>query len=78
MMLFGIQALLAIVLEYGNRIGNDKHLGASNEFLAFRNNYLVVYCFMMGKKALLFHPCHILELPAPSLLIYFSPLSSSW
>ena len=51
MLLFGLQALLAAVLEYGNRIGNDnKHVGATNEFLAFRNNYLVVYCLMMGKN----------------------------
>jgi len=55
MMLFGFQALLAAVLEYGNRIGNDnKHVGASNEFLAFRNNYLIVYSLMMGKNTLLF------------------------
>ena len=51
MLLFGVQALLAAVLEYGNRIGNDnKHSGASTEFLSFRNNYLVVYSLMMGKN----------------------------
>lgn len=49
MLLFGVQALLAAVLEYGNRIGNDnKHTGASSEFLSFRNNYLVVYSLMMA------------------------------
>jgi len=48
--LFGVQALLAAALEYGNRLGHDnKHSAASPEFLGFRNNYLVVYSLMMGK-----------------------------
>lgn len=50
MILFGIQALLAAALEYGNRLGSDnKHSAAPPEFLSFRNNYLVVYSLMMGK-----------------------------
>ena len=49
MLLFGMQALLAAALEYGNRLSNDnKHTGAPAEFLSFRNNYLVVYSLMMG------------------------------
>lgn len=49
MVLFGLQALIAAALEYGNRIGSDnKHTGATAEFLSFRNNYLVVYSLMMG------------------------------
>ena len=48
-LLFGLQALLAAVLEYGNRLGSDnKPSAAPTEFLGFRNNYLVVYSLMMG------------------------------
>ena len=50
--IFGLQALIAAALEYGNRIGSDnKHTGASTDFLLFRNNYLVVYSLMMGASA---------------------------
>lgn len=50
MFLFGVQAIVAAALEYGNRLGSDrKDAGAGPEFLAFRTNYLVVYSLMMGE-----------------------------
>lgn len=83
MLLFGFQALLAAVFEYGNRIGNDnKHAGASNEFLAFRNNYLIVYSLMTGKNPLLwtsvlkYFVWALLSRPA-QLLTFFLPHDSS-
>ena len=51
MLLFGVQALLAAALEYGNRLGAERRdAGAGPEFLSFRNNYLVVYSLMMGER----------------------------
>jgi hypothetical protein len=49
--IFAVQALLAGVLEYSNRMSveDKKHaLRASPEFLSFRNTYLVVYSLMMA------------------------------
>ena len=46
-LLFGAAAVLAAVLEYGNRLGKST-ASTSREFTLFRNNYLVVYSLMMG------------------------------
>lgn len=47
--LFGIAAVLAAVLEYGNRAGRNAPGNSTREFAMFRNNYLMVYSLMMGK-----------------------------
>ncbi len=46
---FGICAVVAAVLEWGNRSGADgKQSALPTEFVAFKNNYLIVYTLMMG------------------------------
>lgn len=50
-LIFAVQALLAGILEYSNRLsvkGKNNDETTSPEFLAFRNNYLVVYSLMMA------------------------------
>lgn len=46
-LLFGVAAVLAAGLEYGNRAGKNGTT-TTREFVAFRNNYLVVYSLMMA------------------------------
>lgn len=46
-MIFGVAAVLAAILEYGNRAGKSQ-AATSREFTLFRNNYLIVYSLMMG------------------------------
>lgn len=47
--LFGVAAVLAAVLEYGNRAGRNAPGNSTREFAVFRNNYLLVYSLMMGE-----------------------------
>ncbi|EFN51339.1 hypothetical protein CHLNCDRAFT_33124, partial [Chlorella variabilis] len=46
--LFGVAAVLAAVLEYGNRAGRNAPGNTTREFTMFRNNYLLVYSLMMA------------------------------
>ncbi|KAI3439118.1 hypothetical protein D9Q98_001527 [Chlorella vulgaris] len=46
--LFGVAAILAAVLEYGNRAGRNAPGNSTREFTIFRNNYLLVYSLMMA------------------------------
>jgi MFS transporter, MFS domain-containing protein family, molybdate-anion transporter len=53
LLLFGLGALVAAVLEYGNRLraagsGGTKQANSPPEFLSFRNNYLIVYSLVMA------------------------------
>lgn len=50
MIIFGLSAIIAAVLEYGNRLRADasKQVSAPSEFFSFRNNYLVVYSLAMA------------------------------
>jgi hypothetical protein len=48
--LFGVAAILAAVLEYGNRAGRNAPGNSTREFTIFRNNYLLVYSLMMGTR----------------------------
>lgn len=49
--LFGVAAVLAAALEYGNRMGKGGAVATNPEFSRFRSNYLIVYSLMMGKWA---------------------------
>ncbi len=40
---FGVAALVAAVLEYGNRMAKGAAQGTTPEFSIFKNNYLLVY-----------------------------------
>lgn len=49
-LVFGVCAIMAAVLEWGNRSGADgKNSALPTDFVAFKNNYLLVYTLMMGK-----------------------------
>ena len=54
--LFGVAAVLAAVLEYGNRAGRNAPGNTTREFTMFRNNYLLVYSLMMGEPAAISMP----------------------
>ena len=48
-LLFGVAAVLAGGLEYGNRMAKGATQATSTDFVRFKNNYLVVYSLMMGE-----------------------------
>ena len=48
MVVFGVAAVLAAALEYGNRMGKGGAVATNPEFQRFRSNYLIVYSLMMG------------------------------
>jgi len=45
--LFGVLVVGCAIVEFGK--GAKDKLQTSSAFLAFRNNYIVVYCLMMGE-----------------------------
>lgn len=49
-LLFGVAAVCAAGLEYGNRLSRGAAQATSADFSKFKNNYLLVYSLMMGRK----------------------------
>lgn len=48
-LLFGVAAVLAAVLEYGNRLTKGGQQVTNADFTRFKNNYLLVYSLAMGE-----------------------------